>query len=167
MRTTRSTSPSPIPSYASGWIKPSQPCSTSFDQSAGVMPSGVSINVRTTVDGNSFSKNFRAVLRSSSCSSLNPKFMACSFFLTFRKTEHALADDVALDLRRAALDRVGSRPEERVLPQSVGHGPGGAAHDLGVRAFDLHGQLLQPLVPFHPHHLAGRGLGPRQLTFQQ
>ncbi len=40
------------------------------------MPSGVSIRRRTVSDGHSFSKNFRAVLRSSSCSSLKPKFMA-------------------------------------------------------------------------------------------
>ena len=40
------------------------------------MPSGVSMSVRTTSDGHSFSKNFRAVLRRSSCSSLKPKFMA-------------------------------------------------------------------------------------------
>ena len=39
------------------------------------MPSGVSISSRTTWDGHSFSKNFRAVLRRSSCSSLKPKFM--------------------------------------------------------------------------------------------
>ena len=56
-------------------MRPSQPCSPSFAHSSGVIPSGVSMSVLTTVDEHSLSKNFRAVLRSSSCSSLNPKFM--------------------------------------------------------------------------------------------
>ena len=39
------------------------------------MPSGLSMSLRTVSELHSLSKNFRAVLRRSSCSSLNPKFM--------------------------------------------------------------------------------------------
>src|SRR5690242_14843404 len=119
------------------------------------MPSGVSMRRRTVSEPHSFSKNFRAVLRRSSCSSLKPKFMA----LAFREAEHALADDVALDLGGTALDGVGPRAQEGVLPEAVGHRPLAAVAQLAERALDLHGQLLHALVAFHPHHLAGGGLG--------
>src|SRR5215813_12852217 len=96
-------------------MSPSHPCSASFAQSSGRIPSGASMRRRTVSEGNSFSKNFLAVLRRSSCSSLKPKFMS----LAFRETEHALADDVFLDLGGAALDGVGARAEEAVLPEPV------------------------------------------------
>ncbi len=75
IRTTRSTMPSPIPPCSSGTMSPSHPCSASFFQRSGVMPSGPSMSLRTVSELHSLSKNFRAVLRRSSCSSLNPKFM--------------------------------------------------------------------------------------------
>src|SRR5439155_3648229 len=144
-------------------MRPSQPCSPSFAHSSGVIPSGVPMSVLTTVDEHSLSKNFRAVLRSSSCSSLNPKFMRLAFW----KAKHTLADDVALDLGGAALDGVGAGAEEGVLPEPLGDRPRAALHDLRVRSLDLHGQLLQPLVALHPHHLAGGGLGAGQLTLEE
>ena len=73
--TTRSTKPSPMPPCSSAKMSPVHPCSAIFFQRSGVMPSGPSMSLRTVSDAHSLSKNFRAVLRSSSCSSLNPKFM--------------------------------------------------------------------------------------------
>src|SRR5688572_30949258 len=105
---------------------------------------------RTNVDEHSFSKNLRAVLRSSSCSSLNPKFILASIL---RQPEDALADDVLLDLRRAALDRVRARAEERVLPRAALDRPVRAGAELSVRPFDLHRQFLEPLVRVDPDHL--------------
>src|SRR3972149_1966866 len=162
MRTTRSTNPSPIPPYSSGEIRPSQPCSASLAQRAGSMASGPSIKVRTFTDGHSFSRNLRAVLRSRSCSSLKPKFMA----LPFRQAEHALANDVLHDLGGAALDGVGERAEEAVLPQPALDRPFAPPCQLRVGPLDLHGQLLEPLVALHPHHLPRGGLGARQLPFE-
>src|SRR5215472_6227807 len=133
-------------------MRPSHPCSASFVHSAAVMPSGVSMRPRTTVDGHSFSKNFRAVLRNSSCSSLIPKFIRS----TFREAEHALADDIFLDFGGTALDGVGAGAQKRVLPEAVGHRPRAALDELRVGPLDLHGQLLEPLVPLDPHHLAAR-----------
>ncbi len=130
----------------------------------------------------SFSKNFRAVARSISCSWLNPKSMDQTFrrlasdggapaprrpaarSSVLRQSEDAFGDDVLLDLRRAALDRVGAGPEERVLPEPALDGPLGAAHELRVWPLDLHGELLEPLVRVHPAHLAGGGLGTGDLS---
>src|SRR5262245_13421880 len=144
-------------------MRPSQPCSASFAQSSELMPSGVSMRRRTVSEAHSFSKNFRAVLRRSSCSSLKPKFMG----LAFRETEHALADNVLLDLGGAALDGVGAGAEEAVLPEPVLDRPAAALGELGVGTLELHGHLLEALMAFHPHHLAGGGLGTGQLALEE
>src|SRR4029450_11931574 len=97
------------------------------------MPSGPSMRRRTTSEEHSLSKNFRAVLRRSSCSSLKPKFMG----LAFREAEHALADDVLLDLGGPALDGVGAGGQEAVLPETVRPRPPAAARELAVRALEI------------------------------
>src|SRR3990172_12711682 len=163
MRTTRSTKPSPIPPNSSGEIRPSHPCSASLAHRAGSMPSGASMSRRTFSDGHSFSKNLRAVLRSRSCSSLKPKFMG----LPFREAEDALANDVLLDLGGAALDRIGERAEEAVMPHPALDRPFAPPGQLRVGPLDLHGQLLEPLVALHPHHLPRGGLGARQLPLEE
>ena len=61
-----------------------------------------------------------------------------------------------------------ARDRRKVCCQS----PPATAHatalgELGERALDLHGQLLQPLVALDPHHLARGGLGPGQLALQE
>src|SRR6185436_3455213 len=105
------------------------------------------MRARTNSEVHSFSRNLRAVFRSSSCSWLNPKSMAVSSNpLTLRQPQHALADDVLLDLRGPALDRVGPGPEECILPETAVHRPVGSLGQLRVRPLDLHGQLLQLLV---------------------
>src|SRR4029450_5490364 len=144
-------------------MRPSQPCSASLAQSSGLMPSGVSMRRRTISEGDSFSKNFRAVLRRSSCSSLKPKFMD----LAFRETEPALANDVPLDLGRATLDGVGARAQEAILPEPVLDGPAAALGELGVGPLELHLQLLEALMAFHPHHLAGGGFGPGRPALEE
>src|SRR5882672_4224632 len=124
-------------------MSPSQPCSASLVQKSSVTPAGSAMRSRTNVEAHSFSKNFRAVARSSSCSWLNPKSMDVSscFGRLLWQAEHALADDVLLDLRGAALDRVGAGAEERVLPEPAVDGPVGPAQDLRVGPLDLDGQL--------------------------
>src|SRR5438309_9730155 len=161
---TRSTTPTPTPPYTSGKMRPSHPCSASFAQNSGVVPSGVSISLRTVGDGHSFSRNLRAVARRSSCSSLKPKSTRA---LSLRQAEHALADDVLLDLRGPALDRVGARAQERVLPEPVLDRPVAALHELRVGALDLHRELLESLVGLHPAHLPGRRLRTGHLTLEE
>src|SRR5215471_21283339 len=101
-------------------MRPSQPSSASLPQNSSVVPVGSSIIRRTKPDGHSFSRKLRAVWRSSSCSWLNPKSMA----LILRQAEDALGQDVPLDLRGTALDRVGPGPEERVVPVPAVDCPG-------------------------------------------
>src|SRR5215831_5495545 len=101
-------------------MRPSHPCSASFVHSAGVMPSGVSMRPRTTVDG------------------------------------HSLADDIFLDFGGTALDGVGAGAQKRVLPEAVGHRPRAALDELRVGPLDLHGQLLEPLVPLDPDRKSTR-----------
>src|SRR5712664_2776137 len=103
------------------------------------------MRARTKPDVHSFSKDLRAVARSISCSWLNPRSMA-SLPRLFRQAEHALTDDVLLNLRGAAFDRVRARAEERVLPAPAVQRPLGALHELRVRPLDLHRELLQLLV---------------------
>src|SRR5207237_8128763 len=128
-------------------------------------PVSSAMRARTNSDVHSFSRNFRAVARSISWSALNPK--SIRLLLALGQSEHPLADDVLLDLGRAALDGVGARPEEGILPYPVVDGDVGAAPEHRVRPLNLHGQLLQPLVRVHPAHLAGRGFGAGQLAAQQ
>src|SRR5438045_3240586 len=149
------------------------------------------MRARTKPEPHSFSKNLRAVARSISCSWLNPKSMdypllganvggksiqalsasdvrRCSASpLALRQAEHALADDVLLNLRGASFDRVRARAEERVLPAPAVQRPLGALHELGVRPLDLHRELLQLLVRLDPPHLAGGSLGARDLALEQ
>src|SRR5881296_4256715 len=126
-------------------MRPSQPCSASLAQNSSVTPAGSSIRARTNPDVHSFSRNFRAVARSNSCSWLKPKSMGQSFGrrLVLRQAEQPLGDDVLLDLGRAALDRVGARPEERLRPHPALDRPLRALPELRVRSLDLHRQLLK------------------------
>src|SRR6266571_4498161 len=168
--TVRSTKPSPLPPCSSGKTSPSQPCSAIFFQKSSVTPAGSSMRLRTNSDGHSFSRNFRAVERSSSCSSLKPKSIALPLYrpaLPFREAEHALADDVLLDLRRAALDRVRARAEERVVPEPAVHRAVRALRELRVGPLDLHRELLELLMRLHPAHLARGRLRTGQLPAQE
>ena len=60
-----------------------------------------------------------------------------------RQAEHALGDDVLEDVGGAALDRVGARAQEAVLPGAVGDRVLGAAGERRVGALDLQRQLGQ------------------------
>src|SRR5262249_26287829 len=110
------------------------------------------MRARTKPDVHSFSRNLRAVERSSSCSWLNPK----SIGLVLGTAEQPLGDDVLLDLGGPTFDRVGARAEERVGPHAALDRPVRALHELRIRSLDLHRDLLQPLMRVNPRHLAGR-----------
>src|SRR5687767_9628536 len=84
------------------------------------------------------------------------------------QAEHPLAEDVAHDLRRAALDRVGARPEEHLAGRPRGPleaGGVGAAHlvvevDEGVGAEQVDAQLVDGLVVLGEAELGDRALRP-------
>src|SRR5262249_37246777 len=166
-------------------MRPSQPSSASLPQNSSVVPVGSSIIRRTKPDGHSFSRKLRAVWRRSSCSWLNPKSIRplgpqpegrrtigpavggdveVSRWSILRQTEDALGQDVPLDLSGAALDRVGPRPEERVVPVAAVDRPGRALRELPVGAEELLGEVLERLVPVAPPDLPGGGLGARHLA---
>src|SRR6185503_234568 len=56
---------------------------------------------------------------------------------------------------------------EAVLPEPVFDSPAAALGELRVGTLELHGELLEALMAFHPHHLAGGGLGPGQLALEE
>src|ERR1700736_6246855 len=51
---------------------PNHPCSASFRQKSSVIAAGSAMRWRTKAAGHSFSRNFLALVRSSSCSSVKP-----------------------------------------------------------------------------------------------
>ena len=87
-----------------------------------------------------------------------------------RAAEHLFAEDVAQDLRRAALDRVGPHPQERVL-QPLRRRPGrveflGAAEgvvvaDLAVHPHQVDAEVVEPLVELGVLQLGDRHLRAR------
>src|SRR5215468_8250121 len=113
-------------------MSPSHPCSASLAQKSSVTPAGSSMRARTNPDVHSFSRNFRAVARSSSCSWLKPKSMGqvLGTRLILRQAEQPLGDDVLLNLGRPPLDRVGARSEERMRPDTALDRPVRALHEL-------------------------------------
>ena len=82
---------------------------------SGSYADGSSMCARTSAGGHSRSSNLRPVSRSSSWSAVSEKSTGSSPQCSVpRETQHALGDDVALDLRAAAGDRVRERHEEAV-----------------------------------------------------
>src|SRR6266480_1223829 len=117
-----STMPRPLPPCASGSERPSQPsCAISF-HSVSLSPRGSSHKRRTVAGFTCSSRNPRAEFFRSCWSELNEKSMASGLQAVrahfLGQAEHALTDDVLLDLRGARVDRAGARPEERGRPRA-------------------------------------------------
>src|SRR5262245_16017113 len=131
--------PRPLPPYASGSARPSQPSWAMSFHMPSLSPRGSSISARTAAGGQCSSRKARAALRTSCWSELNAKSTVASLRLHpvgarfLGQAEHALADDVLLDLGRAGIDGAGPRPEERV-------GPGAAFTGRGV---DVEAEFLR------------------------
>src|SRR5215831_19072695 len=112
-----STMPSPLPPYASGRERPCQPsCAISFHIDS-LSPRGSSHKRRTAAGLQCSSRKARAEFFRSCWSDVKEKSMASGLQAVgayfFRQAEHALSDDVLLDLGRARVDRARTRPEER------------------------------------------------------
>src|SRR5215467_8160368 len=78
-----------------------------------------------------------------------------------RQAEHPLSDDVLEDVGGAALDRVGARAQEAVLPGAAGDDVLVAARQRRVSALDVERQLRYALVDVGPLPLAQRALRTR------
>src|SRR6185503_19882801 len=89
---------------------PSQPRAAISSQRSREKPSAsfVSRNGRMRRSDERLATNSRAVRARSSCSSFRTRSKRVS---SIRQAEHALGDDVQLDLGRAALDRVAARAQ--------------------------------------------------------
>src|SRR5262245_7877973 len=121
---------------------------------------------RTSLSGLFASKNFRTASRSCSCSSENAKFkvslpLGVGLPGLAREPEHPLADDVALDLAGAGVDRLRPAEHERAL-QLVDLVVLGrvALDDRGGRTEHVHRELPEIAVPRAPEQLADARLGP-------
>src|SRR5215471_12654867 len=103
--------------------------------------------------------NARALRASSSCSGVSTKR---AFMGSVRQAEHALGDDVELDLAGAALDRVRARAQPVARAAQLVGGVRLALPADAVVAGQLHAQLLAPLVELgavqleHRRRRAGR-----------
>ena len=93
-----------------------------------------------------------------------------------RQAEDALTDDVLLDLRRARVDRAGTRPEKRGRERArlsgrrrhfLEHVVGRAGHELAPRAEDLEGQLEEALLELGVGELGDRRRGADRLSLRQ
>src|SRR6476646_4169246 len=104
----------PWPPYSSGMARPWSISSWPICfHTAGSKPSVVSIRRRTSVSGDLDSKNCRTARRSSSCSSEKAKFTLLLLLAGLAwKAQHALTDDVVLDLARTGVDGLGPARHE-------------------------------------------------------
>src|SRR5260370_42494446 len=114
------------------------------------------MSCRTRALPHSRSRKSRAWRRSSSCSSLKPKFTSPPP----GQAEHALGEDVAQHLAGPALDAVGPRAQVAVRPPAA---PGRPLLTLGegaVGAQPVESGLGDALVELAPHQLVHRSLRP-------
>src|SRR5437899_12614405 len=136
--------PRPLPPYASGRESPSHPSWASSFHIDSLSPRGSSHRRRTVAGLQCSSRNARAEFFNNCWSELNEKSMASGLqpvgahFL--RQAEHALSDDVLLDLGRARVDRSRARPEER---GREGAGLAGRGVDL-LELFARDHELAEP-----------------------
>src|SRR5680860_479472 len=124
---------------------------------------------RTSLTGDLSSRKRRMVRRSSSCSSEKAKFKTGPPSTWFsRQAQHALTDDVLLDLARAGVDRLRPAEHEDAL-ELVEHvlAVDAAGGDLRRRAQHVHRQLTERAMPRAPEQLAAAGLGSEHALFHQ
>src|SRR5262249_18932697 len=125
---------------------------------------------RTSDEGDFASMNLRTASRSCSCSSENAKFIdSPSDSRLAREPEHPLADDVALDLAGAGVDRLRPADHERAVQLvELVLAPAGLALDgPPPRTEHVHGNLAEPAVPRAPVQLADARLGPEHAALDE
>src|SRR6516165_3618544 len=173
-----STMPSALPPYASGSESPCQPsCAISFHIDS-LSPRGSSHRRRTMAGLQCSSRNERAAFFSNCWSELNEKSMVSGLQAVgahfLRQAEHALSDDVLLDLGRSRVDRARARPEKRGREGAGLAGRGidllellAGDHQLAERAEDLERELVVALLELGIRQFGDRRRGTRSITFLQ
>src|SRR5712692_956237 len=170
--------PRPLPPYASGSERPSQPSWAISFHIVSLSPRGSSQSRRTVAGLQCSSRKARAEFRRSCWSEVKAKSMASGLqpvgahFLG--QAEHALADDVLLDLGGAGVDRAGARPEERRRP-GAGLARGGVdllellarGDELAVRPEDLQRELEVALLELRVGELGDGRRGARRVAVLQ
>src|SRR5205085_602465 len=123
---------------------------------------------RTSVSGDLASRYCRTVRRSSSCSSEKAKFICVPLSRFSGEPEHPFADDVALDLTRASVDRLGPAGQEDAFELVRLVGTFTRRFDReGVGALDTHCCLAEVAMPRRPEELADAGLGTERALLHQ
>src|SRR5882672_486886 len=162
-----STMPSPLPPYDSGSERPCQPSWAISFHIVSLSPRGSSHRRRTVAGLQCSSRNARAEFFRSCWSELNEKSMGSGLQAVganfLRQAEHALSDDVLLDLGRARVNRSRARPEERGREGAGLAGRGvdllellARDHELAERPEDLECLLVVALLELGVRKLGDR-----------
>src|SRR5262244_102012 len=173
-----STMPSALPPYASGRDRPCQPSWAISFHIDSLSPRGSSHKRRTVAGLQCSSRNARTEFFKSCWSELNEKSMASGLQAVgahfLGQAEHALSDDVLLDLRRTRVDRAGARPQKRGREGAGLAGRGidllellARDHRLTERAEDLEGELVVALLELGIRQLRDRRGSTRGITLLQ
>src|SRR5215510_13333269 len=167
--------PSPLPPYASGSESPCQPSWAISFHIDSLSPRGSSHKRRTVAGVQCSSRKARAEFFRSCWSELNEKSMASGLQAVgahfLGQAEHALSDDVLLDLGRARVDGAGARPQERGR-ERAGLARGcvdlleflAGDHELAVRTENLQRRLVVALLEFGGRQLGDRRRGARRVA---
>src|SRR5262244_1327438 len=173
-----STMPSALPPYASGRERPCQPSWAISFHIDSLSPRGSSHKRRTVAGLQCSSRNARAEFFSNCWSELNEKSMASGLQAVgahfLGQAEHALSDDVLLDLGRSRVDGARARPEKRGRERA---GLAGRSidllellardHQLADRPEDLERQLVVALLEFRIRKFRDRRSGSRRVALLQ
>ena len=91
----------------------------------------------------------------------------CVRLSSLGQPQHPLGDDVPLDFGGAALNRIGARAQEAVLPIGAIRRGFRALVELAVRTLDLDRKFLKALVHFCPLQLGDRPFRAGRVAAQQ
>src|SRR5207249_11270214 len=161
--------------HASARQTPRQPRRATAFHRGSRSPRGSSPRRRTVAGWQCSSRKARAEFFSNCWSELNEKSMASGLQAVgahfLRQAEHALSNDVLLDLGRARVDRARARPQERGREGARLAGRGvdllellARDHELAERAEDLEGQLVVALLELGIRKLRDRRRGTRRVA---
>src|SRR4029453_14672103 len=167
--------PSPLPPYASGRERPSQPSWAISFHMVSLSPRGSSHKRRTEAGLQCSSRKARAEFFRSCVAGRKEKSMASSLQAVgahfLRQAEHALSDDVLLDLGRARVDGAGARPQERGRERAGLAGGGvdlreflAGDHELAIRPENLERRLVVALLELGIRQFGDRRSGSRRVT---
>src|SRR5262245_10920524 len=155
-RSAASRTPYPAPSASSGSARPNDPSDAASRHSSSSTGGSAVITWRTRAGDWRSARTPRMASRTASCSGPRVRSMMSSA----RQAEHALADDVALDLLRAAADGL-RQPGEVPLRPLPARRAGGVEAAERLRAEDVHREHVDALAQLREEQPDHRRLGTR------